>query len=98
MDPAVLHGHADGLTLGSAPCRLEPRLDGELHVADLLEVGHVSDRLMFEGINPGNSIEGYVFFDVPKGTTVSKLELHDSMLSGGITVRLWAAFAPTCSE
>jgi len=53
---------------------------------------------MFEGINPGNSIEGYVFFDVPKGTTVSKLELHDSMRSGGITVRLWAAFAPTCSE
>ena len=43
---------------------------------------------MFEGINPGISIEGYVFFDVPKGTTVSKRELHDSMLSGGITVRL----------
>lgn len=47
-----------------------------------------STKLMFEGINPGNSIEGYVFFDVPRGTTVSKLELHDSMLSGGITVRL----------
>jgi len=47
-----------------------------------------STKLMFEGINPGNWIEGYVFFDVPRGTTVSKLELHDSMLSGGITVRL----------
>jgi hypothetical protein len=47
-----------------------------------------SAKLMFEGINPGNSIKGYVFFDVPKGTKVSTLELHDSMLSGGITVRL----------
>jgi Domain of unknown function (DUF4352)/Protein of unknown function (DUF2510) len=47
-----------------------------------------SAKLMFEEINPGNSIKGYVFFDVPKGTKVSKLELHDSMLSGGIDVRL----------
>ena len=45
-------------------------------------------KLMFEDINPGNSIKGYVYFDVPKGTKVSKLELHDSMFSGGITVRL----------
>ena len=47
-----------------------------------------SSKLMFEEINPGNSIKGYVFFDVPKGTKVSKLELHDSMLSGGVEVRL----------
>jgi Domain of unknown function (DUF4352)/Protein of unknown function (DUF2510) len=45
-------------------------------------------KLVFENINPGNSINGYVYFDVPKGTKVSKLELHDSMFSGGITVRL----------
>ncbi len=47
-----------------------------------------SAKLMFEEINPGNSIKGFVFFDVPKGTKVSKLELHDSMFSGGIEVRL----------
>ena len=47
-----------------------------------------SAKLMFEEINPGNSLKGYVYFDVPKGTKVIKLELHDSMLSGGITVRL----------
>ena len=47
-----------------------------------------SAKLMFEEINPGNSIKGHVFFDVPKGTKVSKLELHDSMFSGGIEVRL----------
>ena len=29
-----------------------------------------SAKLMFEEINPGNSIKGHVFFDVPKGTKV----------------------------
>jgi hypothetical protein len=47
-----------------------------------------SAKLMFEEINPGNSIKGFVYFDVPKGTKVTKLELHDSMFSGGIEVRL----------
>jgi hypothetical protein len=47
-----------------------------------------SAKLMFEEINPGNSLKGFVYFDVPKGTAVSKLELHDSMFSGGIGVRL----------
>ena len=47
-----------------------------------------SAKLMFEEINPGNSIKGYVYFDVPKGTKVSKLELHDSAFSGGVEVRL----------
>jgi len=47
-----------------------------------------SAKLLFEDINPGNSIKGFVYFDVPKGTKVSKLELHDSMFSGGVEVRL----------
>jgi hypothetical protein len=47
-----------------------------------------SAKLMFEEINPGNSLKGYVYFDVPQGTKVSKLELHDSMFSDGIGVRL----------
>ena len=47
-----------------------------------------STKLMFEEINPGNSIKGFVYFDVPKGTKVSKLELHDSLFSDGVEVRL----------
>jgi hypothetical protein len=39
-------------------------------------------------INPGNSIQVRVPFDVPPGTRASALELHDSMLSGGVSVRL----------
>jgi hypothetical protein len=39
-------------------------------------------------INPGNSIQVRVPFDVPPGTMATELELHDSMLSGGVSVRL----------
>ncbi len=39
-------------------------------------------------INPGNAIQVKAAFDVPPGTVPSELEVHDSMFSGGATVRL----------
>jgi Domain of unknown function (DUF4352) len=39
-------------------------------------------------LNPGFDITVLVPFDVPKGTVPDKIELHDSMLSGGAAVRL----------
>lgn len=39
-----------------------------------------------EDINPGNKVTGTVIFDVPKKTKITKLELHDSMFSGGVEV------------
>jgi len=39
-------------------------------------------------INPGNQATGKVIFDVPKATTLTSLELHDSPFSGGATVAL----------
>ncbi len=39
-----------------------------------------------EQINPGNSVKGQIVFDVPNGTKVAKLELHDSPFSGGVDV------------
>jgi hypothetical protein len=41
-----------------------------------------------QDINPGNQVKGVLIFDVPKGTKLTKLELHDSMFSGGVTVNL----------
>ena len=43
-------------------------------------------------INPGNSIQVKVAFDVPPGTSTdgAVLELHDSMFSGGVEVQLGA--------
>lgn len=39
-------------------------------------------------INPGNTVKGIVVFDVPKEVTPVKLELHDSIFSGGVAVNL----------
>ncbi|MFY1593624.1 DUF4352 domain-containing protein [Micromonospora sp. WMMD737] len=39
-------------------------------------------------INPGNQVTGVVVFDIPKNVKLTKLELHDSPFSGGVTVAL----------
>ncbi|MDG4839860.1 DUF4352 domain-containing protein [Micromonospora sp. WMMD967] len=39
-------------------------------------------------INPGNQVTGVVVFDIPKNVKLTKLELHDSMFSGGVDVAL----------
>jgi hypothetical protein len=39
-----------------------------------------------EDINPGNAVDGVVVFDVAPGTTLTRLELHDSFWSGGVEV------------
>ncbi|WP_072804227.1 DUF4352 domain-containing protein [Rhodococcoides yunnanense] len=44
--------------------------------------------IAFEQINPGNSIEATIVFDVPAGTVPAEIELHDSLFSGGTTVAL----------
>ncbi|MFI5499303.1 DUF4352 domain-containing protein [Nocardia asteroides] len=43
---------------------------------------------MTSEINPGNSVQVVVVFDVPAGTTPAALELHDSAFSGGAKVAL----------
>ena len=47
-----------------------------------------SSQVLWEDINPGNAVKGKVYFDVPKGAKLASLELHDSMFSGGVKVRL----------
>jgi hypothetical protein len=39
-------------------------------------------------IGPGGTVTGKIVFDLPKGTTPSAVELHDSFLSGGVVVAL----------
>ncbi|WP_229070993.1 DUF4352 domain-containing protein [Actinoplanes sp. DH11] len=45
-------------------------------------------QLFLEEINPGNTAKGKLIFDVPAGTKLTSLELHDSIFSGGVTVSL----------
>ncbi|MDG4830456.1 DUF4352 domain-containing protein [Solwaraspora sp. WMMD1047] len=39
-------------------------------------------------INPGNQVTGVLVFDIPKKVKLTRLELHDSPFSGGVTVTL----------
>jgi hypothetical protein len=39
-------------------------------------------------VNPGNSVDGTLVFDVPEGLVPVAIELHDSPFSGGVTVDL----------
>jgi len=39
-----------------------------------------------EQINPGNQVKGRLVYDVPKGTTIAAIELHDSFLSAGVKI------------
>jgi len=41
-----------------------------------------------EQINPGNTVKGVLVFDVPKGTKLSSLILHESLFTPGIKVPL----------
>ncbi|CNG78645.1 Mpr protein [Mycobacterium tuberculosis] len=45
-------------------------------------------KSFFEQINPGNSVKGTLIYDVPRGTRLKAIELHDSMWSRGVTVPL----------
>lgn len=42
----------------------------------------------YNDINPGNSVEGKIVFDVPKDVIPTVAELHDSGFSGGVKVSL----------
>ena len=43
---------------------------------------------MWDNINPGNTVEVKVVFDMPKDAVPATIELHDSMFSGGAKVAL----------
>lgn len=43
---------------------------------------------IYDGINPGISMDYRIIFDVPAGTEISSIKLHDSMFSGGVGVAL----------
>ncbi|GAA2596285.1 DUF4352 domain-containing protein [Winogradskya consettensis] len=45
-------------------------------------------QILFTEVNPGNTVKGKLVFDVPKGTNLTSLELHDSLFSGGVKVWL----------
>lgn len=47
-----------------------------------------SDIPVWDNINPGNTVEVKVVFDMPVDAKPASIELHDSMFSGGVKVNL----------
>ena len=47
-----------------------------------------SDIPLYDNINPGNTVEVKVVYDMPPGAVPTTIELHDSMFSGGAKVAL----------
>lgn len=39
-------------------------------------------------INPGNSVQGVLVFDVPAGAKITAAQMHDSAFSGGVKINL----------
>jgi hypothetical protein len=45
-------------------------------------------QTFLERVSPGEKVSGKLVFDVPKAVTLTRVDLHDSLLSGGVTVTL----------
>lgn len=60
--------------------------NGAQYAPDFSATLSVNDQPVFGQINPGNMISGKIVFDIPADAKLVKLELHDSMFSGGATV------------
>jgi hypothetical protein len=62
---------------------------GQRYDADSEAAIYLDDAQTFlEDINPGNAVDGIVVFDIPKDAKPTRLELHDSVFSGGVEVGL----------
>ncbi|MEU4692391.1 DUF4352 domain-containing protein [Actinoplanes sp. NPDC023714] len=49
---------------------------------------NTSASTFLEQINPGNKVTGKLVYDVPKGTELTEIELHESFLSAGVKIPL----------
>ena len=62
--------------------------DGHTYAANTVAAVALNDDSMQIDMKPGSDITLNVPFDVPPGTQVAALELHDSVFSGGARVRV----------
>lgn len=64
--------------------------EGRTYQADSGLVSYLEDggTAFLNNINPGNSVDAQLVFDVPEGTQLTRLQLHDDFLSGGVEVPL----------
>jgi hypothetical protein len=64
--------------------------DGTEFSSDTTAEIYINDQsqTFLEDINPGNQVKGTLAFDVPKGTKLSSIVLHESLFTAGVKVPL----------
>jgi hypothetical protein len=63
--------------------------DGNRHDPDLAATaGNGGDRLWAIHLNPGQRLAGTLVYDVPEAAVPGRVELHDGLFSGGVSVTL----------
>jgi hypothetical protein len=63
--------------------------DGNRHDPDLAATaGNGGDRLWATHLNPGQRLAGTLVYDVPEAAAPDRVELHDGLFSGGVSVTL----------
>lgn len=76
-------------TLDSSSQKLYDDQGREFSPSSALFVLEDASKAFLEQINPGNKVTGVpILFDVPPGTNLTAIQLHDSMFSGGVKVAL----------
>lgn len=62
---------------------------GREHSANTMAGIYLEDNDTFVNeINPGNTVDGTIVFDIPTDAVPVSIELHDSAFSGGVSVKL----------
>ncbi|WP_051797399.1 DUF4352 domain-containing protein [Catenuloplanes japonicus] len=61
---------------------------GHVYAADTTAglVANGGQQVFPSDLRPGRSVTGIVVFDIPRRTTITRLELHESQSSGGVRV------------
>jgi len=60
------------------------QFDADDSVAGIIE----NQEAWYNDLNPGNSVVTEIAFDVPEGTQLTQLKLHDDFFSGGVIVKV----------
>ena len=61
---------------------------GDKHSAAITMRVVYRDQTLWNTVEPGRQVSGTMVFDIPKQVEATALELHDGLVSGGVTVRI----------
>jgi hypothetical protein len=75
-------------TIFSSNMKLIDDQGREFQTDDMAQMNAGQTDLWLKEINPGNQLDGKLYFDVPADAKIVTAELHDSAFSGGVKIDL----------